>query len=79
VVGFRCCVSVLAGTAGSLGVIEERRWSHIIFLRRGINLLCNKIRKTRNEKDLLLLNSDFNYIAIIRGENSTKGLNIYRN
>lgn len=44
-------VSVLAGKAGSLGVIEERRWLHIIFLRRGINLLCNKIRKTINEKD----------------------------
>ena len=44
--------SVLAGKAGSLGVIEERRWLHV---RRGINLLCNKIRKTRDENDLLLL------------------------
>jgi hypothetical protein len=71
-------VSVLAGKAGSSGVIEERRWLHIIFLRRGINLLCNKIRKTRNEKDLLLLQ-----ILITSqsqgGKNSTKGLNIYRN
>jgi hypothetical protein len=47
--------SVLAGKAGSLGVIEERRWLHIIFLRRGVNLFCNKIRKTRDENDLLLL------------------------
>jgi hypothetical protein len=48
-------VSVLAGKAGSLGVIEERKWLHIIFLRRGVNLFCNKIRKTRDENDLLLL------------------------